>query len=162
MGMEQRELLMTVNAIQRVVDIQNDAPWHDCEAVAVQLDHGVHHARKRDPAGQIFQPAHGWLRAEIGAALGQPADRHFVRRVGAQRIAVVGVFVAGRDHQHTEADHLSEVMSDAVGRAWIVQTGCQAFGKAKPPLDLKQHQHPGIRSQTTAVKRNVNCLARDG
>ena len=51
MGMEQRELLVAVNPIQGVVDIEHQAPRHDREAVAEQLDHDIHHTREGDPAG---------------------------------------------------------------------------------------------------------------
>ena len=62
-------------------------------------------------AGQVLQPAHGRLRAQLGAALGQPADRHLEGRVGAQRVAVVGVGIAGGDHQRPEADHLGQAVA---------------------------------------------------
>ena len=82
MGVEQGELLMAMNAIQGVVDIEDDPPRDNREAVAVELDHGVHHARKRDPVGQVLETAHGRLRAEVSAAFGQPADRHLESRIG--------------------------------------------------------------------------------
>jgi len=62
-GMEEGQLLATVNGIAGVVDVQHDPSRHLLEAVAEQLDHGGHHALERGRAGQVLQPAHGRLRA---------------------------------------------------------------------------------------------------
>ena len=81
-GVEQRQLLAAVNPVLGVVDVEQDAPRHLLEAVAEHLDHRRHHALERGRAGQVFQPADGRLRAQIGAALGQPPDRHLEGRIG--------------------------------------------------------------------------------
>ena len=68
MGVEQRELLAAVNPILGVVDIQHNAPRHLVKAIAEQIDHRRHHAFERGRAGQVFEPADGRLRAQIGTA----------------------------------------------------------------------------------------------
>ena len=112
-------------------------------------------------AGQVLQPAHGRLRAQIGAALGQPADRHLEGRIGAQRVAVVGVRVAGGDQQRPEADHLGEPVPHPLGRPRVLDAARQPLGDAEPALDLGQHQHPGVRGQPAAVEGDVHRLAAD-
>ena len=107
-GVEQRQLLAAVNPVLGVVDVEQDAARHLVEAVAEQLDHRRHHALERGRAGQVLQPADGRLRAQIGAALGQPPDRHLEGRIGAQRVAVVAVGIARRDQQGAVADHLGQ------------------------------------------------------
>jgi hypothetical protein len=77
MGMEQRQPLAAVNPIFGIVDVEHHAARHVVEAVAEQLDHRRHHALQSDRAGQVLEPAHGRLGAQVSRALGQPADRHF-------------------------------------------------------------------------------------
>jgi hypothetical protein len=98
-GVEQRELLAAIDPVRGVVDVEHEASGQVVEAVAEQLDHGRHHALERDRAGQVLEPAHGRLGAQVSRALGQPADRHLEGRVGTQGIAVVGILVADRDQQ---------------------------------------------------------------
>ncbi len=162
MGMEQRQLLAAVNPILGIVDVEHDPPRHLVEAVAEQLDHRRHHPLERDRSGQVLEPAHGRLRAQVGAALGQPADRHLEGRIGAQGVAVVGIRVAGRDQQRAEADHLGEPVMDPHGLTRVLEAARQAIGDPEPTLDLGQHQHPGVRGQPAAVEGEVHGLAADG
>ena len=81
-GVEQRQLLAAVDPVLGVVDVEQDAPRHLLEAVAEHLDHRRHHALERGRTGQVLQPADGRLRAQIGAALGQPPDRHLEGGIG--------------------------------------------------------------------------------
>jgi hypothetical protein len=53
-------------------------------------------------------------------ALRQPADRHLEGRVAAQRIAVVGIRVAGGDQQRAKADHLGQRVAHPLGRARVL------------------------------------------
>ena len=161
MGMEQGQLLAAVNPILRIVDVEHDPARHLREAVAEQVHHRGHHPLERGGGGQVLQPAHRRLRAQIRAALGQPADRHLEGRVGPQRVAVVGIRVAGGDHERAKADHLGQAMAHPLGRSRVVDAACQALGDAEPALDLRQHQHPGIRSQPTAVEGGMQHLAGD-
>ena len=112
-------------------------------------------------AGQVLQPADGRLRAQLGTALGQPADRHLERRVRAQGVAVVGVRVAGSDHQGPETDHLGEAVPDPIRITRVGQTLRQALGDAQTALDLGQHQDAGIRGQPATIESHVNRLARN-
>ncbi len=64
---------------------------------------------------------------------------------GPQAGGVVAVLVAGRDHQHAEADHVGQRVSDQRRIARVVQAPGQALRHAEPALDLAQHQHARIR-----------------
>jgi hypothetical protein len=161
-GVEQRELLPAVRRIAGVVDVEHDPLRHLLEAVAEQLDHGGHHARERGDAGQVLQPAHSRLGAQVRPALRQPPDRHLEGRVDAQRLAVVRVGIAGRDQQHPKADHLDQRVAHPFRRARIGQAMRQALGEPEPALDLGQQQHPGIRGQSATIEGDVHRLALDG
>ena len=93
---------------------------------------------------------------------GSAADRHLERRVGAQRVAVVRVRVAGRDQQHPEADHLGQRCgAPAPGDRGSVEAARQALGDPEPALDLRQQQHARVRGQATAVEGGAHRLAGD-
>jgi hypothetical protein len=81
------------------------------------------------------------LRAQVGPGLRQPADRHFERRTGAQCVALIGVGIAGGNHQRPTADHLGQTMLHPLGHPRVLNAAGQALGQAEPrPLDLGQHQ----------------------
>ena len=52
-------------------------------------------------------------------------------------------------------------MADALGRPWVLDAARQPIGHTELALDLGQHQHPGVRGQTAAVKGNKQRLAAD-
>ena len=79
---------------------------------SIKLDRRRHHPLERGRGRQVLQPAHRRLRAQLGAALGQVADRQLEDRIGPQRIAVVGIRIAGSDHQGPEPDHLGQPVAD--------------------------------------------------
>jgi hypothetical protein len=157
----QRQLLAAVDPVFGVVDVEQEAPRRRGKAVAKQINHCRHHALERDRAGQVLQPADGWLRAQIGAALGQAANRHLERRIAPQRVAVVAVGIAAGDQQGAEADHLGERVAYGRRIAWVVDVSCQPFGDAEPPLDLGEQQHAGIGGQSAAVEGQPHRLAAD-
>ena len=110
--------------------------------------------------GQVFQPADGRLRAQIGAAFGQPPDRHLEGRVAAQRVAVIAVGIARRDQQGAVADHLGQRMPHPVRLTRVFEAIGQPLGDPKPLLDGRQQQYPGIRGQPPAVESDMHRLAR--
>ena len=117
---------------------------------------------ERDCSRQVLQPAHGRLRTQLSPALRQPADRHLEGRIGTQRIAVVAIGIAGGDQQRTETDHLGDAVLYRRLITRIFNAFRQPFGNSKLPLDLRQQQHTGIRSQPAAVERHAHLLAADG
>ena len=140
-------------------------PRHLREAVAEQLDHGRHHPLERGGAGQVLEPAHGRLGAQVRPALGRPAERHLERRVGAQGVAVVGVGVAGRDQQHPEADHLGQAVVHPPRCPRVLDAAGQALGDPEPALDLGQHSTPASevrRPPSKAARTALPATEDDG
>ena len=160
-GMEQRQLLLAVHPVLGVVDVEHDPARHLLEAVAEQLDHGRHHALERGRPGQVLQPAHRRLRAQIGAALGQPADRQLERRIGAQRVAVVGVGVAGGDQQRAKADHLGQPVAHPLGRPRVLDAARQPLGQAEPRSISASTSTPASEVSRPPSKVTMNRLAAD-
>jgi hypothetical protein len=143
------------------LEVEHDAARHLLEAGAKQLDHGRHHPLERRRPGQVLEPAHRRLRARIHPRRRQPAARQLERRVGAQDIAVVAARVTGGDQQGAQADHLRQLMGHPPRVAGTLDAAREAIGDAEPALDLRQHQHPGIRGQPAAVERDMYRLAAD-
>ena len=69
MGVEQRELLMAVDDIHRVVDVERHCLRRCCVAGAVEIDHHAHQADQIAQVRRILPPRNGRLRAQISAGI---------------------------------------------------------------------------------------------
>ena len=156
---EQPELLAAMHGIERIVDVEHDAPGHLPERGAVQIHHGPSHAQQGAHVGHVLQPRDRRLRGERTAG-GRDPLRHLEHWVLTQARGVVAVLVAGRDHQHAEADHVGQRMGDQRRLARIVQAPSKAHRHAEPLLDLAQHQHARVRRQRAAVETGFHGTAR--
>ena len=158
MGVEQPQLLASVNGIERVVDVSRDPLGNLAERRAIEVDHGAAHPQQRASVRQILQPGDRRLRAQL--ALGRrQIHRHLERRVAAKTRGVVAVFVAGRDHQQSRTNDVGQAVGDLVRRARINHAGDKPIGDAKMPLDLAQRQNPAVRRQQPAVEFDHDRLA---
>ncbi len=104
-GVEQRQLLVPVHRVAGVVDIERDRYRRRREGAAEEVDQGGRQAPRLGPRGRVLEPAHGRLRTELRAALRRPADGQLEQRIGAQGVAIVGVFIAAGDREHAEPQH---------------------------------------------------------
>ena len=146
-GVEQAQLLAAVHAVERVVDIEDDALWHRSERAAILLDQRPPEAQQRPPVRQVFQPRDRRLRAQL-LARGQAIERQLEHRVAAQRVGVVAVLVAGGDHQHAKPDDLRQAMHDLLRHPRVLETGRQAVGQA--PAGVRSRARPASRLPRTA------------
>ena len=55
MGVEEAELLVTMGGVERVVDVQHDAPRHLTEAGTVEIDHGTPYAHQGTSIRSVLQ-----------------------------------------------------------------------------------------------------------
>ena len=69
MGVEQRELLMTVNDIHRIVNIERHRYRWGRVAGTIEIDHHAHQADQNAQRRRIFPARDGRLRAEVPAAI---------------------------------------------------------------------------------------------
>jgi hypothetical protein len=111
-----------MHRIERVVDVEDDRGWCPLPAGTEQVHHRTHHARNLGPARRVLQPRHRRLRTQRLAALRGTTDCHLEHRIMPQRRAVVGVFVACRDREHSKPQHLHQWMINPVLIAAIDQT----------------------------------------
>jgi len=84
------------------------------------------------------------LRAQLFARR-QAVQRQLEHRVAAQRVGIIAVFVAGRDHQHAKPNDLRQPVHHLLRRPLVLQTGGQAVGQSQPAFDLAQRQQSTFR-----------------
>ena len=102
-GIEQRQLLVAVNDVDRVVDVEHDRLGRRGVAGAVEIDH---HPAEPDEVAQsrrVLPARHGRLRAQVRPALRQPPAGELEGRIGAQPVEIVGVLVAAGDGEDAGA-----------------------------------------------------------
>ncbi|MBB4268033.1 hypothetical protein GGD89_003687 [Roseospira visakhapatnamensis] len=98
----------------------------------------------------VLQARQRRLRTQIGPA-GQALQGQLEDRVAAQGASVVGVFIAGRDHQRAKGDYVGQRVLSAGGVSGIVQAGGQPSGQPAASLDLAQHQKAAVLGDGAAV-----------
>ena len=69
-GVEQRELLMAVNDIHRIVDVERHRRRGNGVAGAVEVHHHAHQTDQIAQRRRIFPARDGWLRAQVPAGIG--------------------------------------------------------------------------------------------
>jgi len=161
MGVEQPQLLAAVRRIEGVADVERDPLRHLCEGGAIEPDHGSTHFSSIRRSGRFS------IRLTVDCeqrsrAPGKPLQRHLEHRVGAERIGVDAVLVAGRDHQHPKAQDVGDAVLGAGWIAGIVDAGAEPPGHIEPPLHLPQRQKTGVRRQCAAVEAGHHRLAVHG
>ena len=162
MGVEQRQLLVAVKPVTGVVDVERDRRRRDREGAAEDVDQGGRHARHLTARRRVLQPAHGGLGTEIPAARRRPADGQFEQRIGAQRVAVVGDFVAAGDREHAEPEHRRERVDHQRRGAPLPDAARQRLSQAEPAFRRAQQDQPAVRRDQTAREIGGHLLALHG
>jgi hypothetical protein len=89
----------------------------------------------------------------------QAIERQLEHRIGAQRVGVVAVLVAGGDHQQAKSDDLRQPMHDLLRHPRVLEAAGQAVGQSQSAFDLAQGQQTAFRGQSAAVKTGHHDLA---
>ena len=158
---EQCQLLLAVHGIVGVVDVEHDACRRAAKAPAVEIDLTEADAGERAPAGEVLQPRQCRLAHQVGAGLGCTTNGDLQRGIGAQRVDVVAVLVAGRDHQHPRPRHLGVAVADAGGITLVAQRPRDRLGQAQARIDLAQDDDPAVRRQAAGIERGCERLGLD-
>ncbi len=160
MRVEQPQLLAAMDRVERVVDVEGDPFGNLVKGFAIEIDHRAAHPQQGANLRQIFQPRDRRLRAQFAIRRRQ-IERHLEHRIAPQRIGVVAVLIARRDHQQPKADDVGKAVGDLIGRAPVDHAGGEPIGDAKALVDLAQRQNAAIRRQQAAVKLDLDALARN-
>ena len=92
---------------------------------------------------QVLKARDGRLRTQR-SSIRQAPEGEFEGRVVAQAVGVIGVLVAGGNHQHAKTQDVGHAVDDALWRARISDAGGQAVGDTQAGFDLAQRQHTAV------------------
>ena len=162
MRIEQRELLVAVDDVAGVVDVERHLGGRRRIAGEPQIEHDPAEADHRAQVGRVLPARDGRLRAQIPSAVRQPAAGELERRVEAQAVEVVGVFVAAGDGEDACPQNVGQRMRDPAGVATVGDRGGEQGCDAEPPLGFRQQHHPAVRADPAAVERGGDFLALHG
>jgi hypothetical protein len=161
-GIEQRQLLVAVNHVDRVVDVEHHRLGRRGVTRAVEIDH---HPAEPDEVAQgrrVLPSRHGWLAHQVRPALRQPPAGELEGRVSAQAVEIVGVLVAAGDGKDAGEQDLGERMSHPRRIAPIGDHGRKLLGDPHPSRRLGEQHHATVRRQPPAVERRGELLAPHG
>ena len=161
-GVEQRELLLSVHHIVGIIDIENDAVRGLLVAPAEEIDQAASDAVEGCAVRNVLQSRERWLAHQIHAGLRVAATGDLHRRIGAQRVGVIAVLVSSRDQDHADKRHVGVGVGDAQGIADIRQRQRDHLRNAELQRDLAQHDDATVRRQVAAIERGCERLARNG
>ena len=153
---------MAVNDIDGVVDIEGHGLGRRLVAGAVEIDHDPHQADQIAQPGRILPARDGRLRAQLDAAVGQPAASQLEPRIGAQPVEIVGILPAAGDGKDAGAQDIGQPMGDPLRIAAVRDHPGQPRGEAEPAFGLGEQHHPAIGAEPAAIKRGGHFLAGDG
>jgi hypothetical protein len=120
-----------VHDVERVVDVERDLSRRRRKRGAELVDERRRQAHRLSAARHVLQPAHGRLRAQVGAALGAAADSQLQERVSSEPVEIVAILVAAADREYTRLDQLDQLMLDP---GWIARVG-KAVGEPRADAD---------------------------
>jgi hypothetical protein len=138
MAVPKTQLLHAVSDITGVIDIERDRRRRRGIAGAVNVDQRASEPNQLTCGRRILPARHCWLAGKANRPVRQFAERQFEPRIMAQRVEIVGIFVAASDRQDPGAQYAIEAM----GHTALVSGIGDATGKSpsnpNPPLGLSQ------------------------
>ena len=161
-GIEERQLLVAVDHVDRVVDVEHDRLGRRGVAGAVEVDH---HPAEPDEVAQsrrVLPARHGRLAHQVRPALRQPPAGELEGGVGAQGVEIVGVLVAAGDGEDAREQNLGERVNHPRRIAPIGDHGRELLGDPHPSRCRGEQHHAAVRRQAPAVERGGELLAPDG
>ena len=161
-GVEQRKLLMAARHVARVVDVERDARRRRRVGRQPLVDQRIGQADRVLQRRRVLHPRQRRLRAQVGAGLRRSPARQLERRIGAQKIQVVGVLVAAGDGVDARPDHVRAGVKDARRITAVGKAARQPVRDAKTAFGHRQQHHPAIRGQPPAVESGGDFLGPDG
>ena len=161
-GVEQRQLLMAVDDITRVINVERHRLGLPRIGVHPGVHKGVGEADHVAQARSVLQPRQGRLRAQVDPSVGQPAAGELEGGIGAQGVEIVGILVAAADGEDAGPDHVGEAVGDAGRIAPVRDQPGQPLGDPEAPFRQRQQHDAAIRGEAPAVEGGCDFLPSDG
>jgi hypothetical protein len=159
MSVPERELLIAVHDITRVIDIQRHRRRWGRIAGTVNADHRDHHPGQFTRGRCILPAAHRRLAGQPRARSRQLAQRQAEARIVAQGIEIIGVLIATRDREHTGTQNVIEAMDHPRRVTRIGDARSKLPADPHRALGLRQQQNAAVRGQPATVERGCDLLA---
>jgi len=161
-GVEQRELLMPVHAVERVVDVERDRLGRTMMAAAPQIDHGAAEPQQGAQIGRVLQPRDGRLGSQISPAFGKSAAGELEGGVVAQVVEVVTIRIAAGNGEDARTQDGGHIVRDMRRAAVVWDQSRQRIHQAQPPVGAGQQHHAAIGTQPAAIEGGGDLLAANG
>ncbi len=81
-----------------------------------------------------------------------PASGRLHQGIVAQVLVIVEVLVAERDPEDALGQHVTLLVGDACGVAWVGQGGVQLVDQSQVPIDLAEQQRPAVAGDVAAIE----------
>ena len=108
MGIEERELLVTVDDIKSVIDVERHRCGRGRIAGTIEIDHDTHQPDQVAPRRRVLPARAGRLRTQIGPPFGQPPAGQLERRVAAPPVEIVAVLLAASNGEDASAQDVGQ------------------------------------------------------
>ncbi len=153
---------MAVHHVAGVVDVERHRGRRHRVAGEPQIEQDPAEPDHAATIGRVLPAGDRRLRAQVPAAVRQPAAGELERRIETQAVEVVGILPAAGDGEDARPQDVGQRMNDAAGIAAIRDHGGELGGDAEPPPGLGQKHHPAVRGDPAAVEGGGDLLAPNG
>ena len=162
MRIEQRQLLMTVHDIDRVVDIERHPLGRRPVALQPEIDQHIGKPDDGSQVWQVFGPRQCRLRAQVQSAVGQPPAGELEGWIVTQPVEIIGVLVATGDRENPRPHYIGQAVLDPGWIARIKDHRGKLVGKLQAAFGCGQQHDATIRSDPTTVECRCDFLACNG
>ena len=101
------------------------------------------------------------MRSQIDTAFREPPTGHLERRVAAQIVQIVAIWIATRDGEDASAQNVRHGMGD-LRRIAIVGDQCrQRVDQAKALVGARQQKNPSVGTDLAAIESSGDLLLAD-
>ena len=160
-AIEQRELLLPVDGAIGVIEIQHNHLRRRGIRLEENVDKSGGHPIELRPAGGIFQPGHGGLTGQRGLAIRDLVHGQLKRRIGAERVTIIGIGIAAGDLVHPLGQQGLLGMRGVRRMPGIDQAVGESSNDPHLGFGLPKQEDPGIRGEVPTLIVDQERLALD-
>jgi len=159
-GVEEGHLLMPVDRVCGVVDVEEDRDRRRPVGVDERIDQDFGDPVKVSPGDGVFQPGERRLAGQ-GFVGGKTFAGHLQSRIVAQRVGVVGIFIAAGDLEDALGEHLADGMAGIAGMAAIADDLGDPADETQTAFDFPKEKNAGVGGDLAAVEIGHDLFSLD-